>query len=479
MTPFWRDRISLGFGLALACFLAVELAQGEFFWVSLAAAGALLVVAARVSPWPLPSTALWVLLAGYLLGNRGFAQIAPAASLPLFPAELTLLLAAPLLLWRWARTREPWADRSPLSLALLAWIFFGGARLVPDLPVHGLTAVRDFATFAYAGFFFLGFQAARCPTWPAAWLGLLRWGSLALLPLFLAFETFPTFFLDTLLWRGNPLLYYKADLVGTFLGLGAVVWFLDRPPRQRGPLLIALLLVAGVLLTRNRAALFGLTGAVTVLSLRGRSGLTRAVLIAGCLALGGLTVAVETGLTRWADTPVPALAERLRSFVDFSGERPALDESVESKGDNNRFRTVWWQAVIQETLTTSPVLGLGFGHDLSAGFLRAYYPDSWEEFTARSPHSIFITLFGRTGWLGLAGFLLILAAAAPLLRVHTQPDASVAGLVASLATLILLLSASFGVVLEGPMGASFFWSSLGLAHGLARPRRPAQASPEA
>lgn len=135
------------------------------------------------------------------------------------------------------------------------------------------------------------------------------------------------------------------------------------------------------------------------------------------------------------------------------------------KSDNNRFRTMWWRAVASETLAQNPAFGLGFGYDLARGFLQEYSPDLTEEFTARSPHSILMSAFGRLGFAGLAvfaGFCGVLAVRT--WRVMRDPAAAPLALGLWSSLWVILLSACFGVVLEGPMGAVVFWTLLGLAN---------------
>ena len=138
------------------------------------------------------------------------------------------------------------------------------------------------------------------------------------------------------------------------------------------------------------------------------------------------------------------------------------------KGDNNRFRIIWWKNVARETLQTAPVMGLGFGADLARGFLAEYYPTSDVDFTARSPHNIFMTTLGRMGLLGALVLLGVYSAQARnTVRVgravrsdptHPWP------MTLEAACWVVMTSACFGVVLEGPMGAIPLWILLGRAH---------------
>ncbi|MDP2136791.1 MAG: O-antigen ligase family protein, partial [Candidatus Didemnitutus sp.] len=186
-------------------------------------------------------------------------------------------------------------------------------------------------------------------------------------------------------------------------------------------------------------------------------------------ALLGSVLLVVVGLATlgdsvWAQRKLHGVADRMRSMVDFRGEGTYHSEESHYKGSNNRFRAVWWRNVLRETWQTNPAFGLGFGHDLAAGFLQEYYPESSvEEFTARSPHNIFITVFGRMGLVGLVPwFAICLAMLARTWRSlrHSENRPAWAQWCA---LWVLLVSATFGVVLEGPMGAVPFWVLLGLA----------------
>ena len=155
-------------------------------------------------------------------------------------------------------------------------------------------------------------------------------------------------------------------------------------------------------------------------------------------------------------------------MVDMEGVGSYVSEDLGDKPDNNRFRLTWWRAVIEETWQESPWFGLGFGHNLSEQFTRIYYSDSHEEFSARSPHNFALTVFGRMGLCGITLLALILLALlrriTNLGKVAASSDRQREQLTPALGTLAILTSACFGVVLEGPMAASIFWTMLGLAN---------------
>jgi O-antigen ligase len=104
---------------------------------------------------------------------------------------------------------------------------------------------------------------------------------------------------------------------------------------------------------------------------------------------------------------------------------------------------------------------------LAAGFLRNYYAGVQMDFAARSPHSIWLTILGRIGLIGLLVFavmaFVLLHEAYLAARRVSRERAPASSLVHWCAVLCLFGAASFGVVLEGPMGGVLFWSFLGLA----------------
>lgn len=157
----------------------------------------------------------------------------------------------------------------------------------------------------------------------------------------------------------------------------------------------------------------------------------------------------------------------MASLFDVNGIRVYESDETLNKGDNNRFRLVWWRTVARETWNQGRWFGLGFGYDLAKSFVQTYDPAMGEDFSARSPHSIIMSAFGRMGCAGLAVFLAV-AGAMVVKSWRALWDRSTNLLACGLwgAAWVILVSACFGVVLEGPMGAVVFWTVLGLANGM-------------
>lgn len=475
LAPVWRTRLFAMIAALAAVWMGVAVAQGEFTWPLLLVAGLAALALVWWQPLPLATLLLGAALGGYIVGNRGFAQLSPSARLPLLPAELVLAIGTTLLLLQHAWRRElPWR-RDAVNYALLVWIVVGAARLILDARAHGFAAIRDFAMVYYAGFFFLAQFAAAEPA-GRRFLHACFLGSctvlLATQPLF---SYRPDFFLSTLTLRGVPVIFYKGDLTATFMAAAAIAAFLAYERTQRKRYLLLSLALTGVCLgTNNRASMLGLAVVALLLGLAGRWRF--ALVQAGTGIVAAIIVLFAAHLTDkpWQQTPLYGIYERVVSVIDPFGHRTYSGEDTFYKGDNNRFRSVWWKAVFDETVERNPWLGVGFGYDLAGRFVREYYPDAADEFSARSPHNVVLTVFARMGVVGLLPFIVGISMAVRQTMRCARAGPSQATALWS-AALVIFVSACFGVVLEGPMGAVVFWTLLGLANASSGDSAPAPA----
>ncbi len=472
MHPQLRNALVVLAAAALAVWVGISLAQEQHFIATVAALVSVWAVLAWTRGPLAESWLLGFLVFGYVIGNRGFAQIMPVAGLPLFLSELGLVSSVALVLLRGAQGRILPVQHDWLNGLLLFWFALGAGRIAWDVRAHGFMALRDFATVYYVGYFFVAQALARHEHSRRLLHGAVLL-TFAVLPFTGLLATlFTDFFLENLLISGVPLIFYKGDLLATFLFTGFIVllprgplvWFGYTPWRW----LVALTALVFGLTLLSRASMVGLLVATGWMAWGGRWRPFR-VLAGVCLA--GLLAVTTVSLLQKRDftqTKAYAIYEAAASVVDFSGTRSYRSGFTDDKADNNRFRLVWWRNVAVETFVTAPVFGLGFGADLARGFLQEYYPDSNDDFTARSPHNIFLTAFGRMGFVGaLALALIYLTQFRATLRTvrATRANPSRDGVLAlQAACWVLLVSACFGVVLEGPMGAIPFWTMLGLAH---------------
>lgn len=476
MSPLAKERWFAAAGALLAVTLAMGIAE-ESYTAAFAVCGLLvLLVASRVST---PRVEAWLLataLAGYILGNRSFAQISLLGRIPLLPAEATLLSCLVVLGYRSARGQAKGLFRDPVNTAVIAWLVLGSVRIWPDFQKHGLMAVRDFAVIYYALFFFPA-QALASHGPSLRLLQRTILGALALLP--------ATFLLLSQRQANEMLpdwaqIFYKDDLVAACLASAVFLTFATLAGRrwlQFGAAAGLQLVLLGI--QSSRAALLALvtSSAWWVLARKWNYVKMQAGLVAlGAMALAMMAV-VSGGTGR--DSRVAEIGMRIASIVDFSGTATYAREEHGYLSDNNRFRIVWWREVASEVAEKNILTGLGFGHDLSRGFLQVYDQDLGEQFSARSPHSIVFTALGRMGLIGLAAWLGIVASmsVATLATARERTGVGVANLAWWSAAWVLMISACFGVVLEGPMGAVLFWSLLGIANQLGRSSRNTPAIP--
>lgn len=463
LSPAWRTRLFAAAGALLAVVLGVQIASELLLLPLFFAVAFGLMVVMRVQAQPIGTLLLGGALVGYILGNRGFAQLSFFVNLPLFPAELVLLIAGIILLIHGAWRRDLPFRRRLLDASILGWMAISSARLYVDVRTYGAVALRDYAMIYYAAFFFLGQRAGEAATGREFLRRCLLVSCALLLVTYPLFKGFPDFFLNLLVVRGTPLIYYKGDLAGMFMALGAVLFFVRFEERRRWrDLILMLALTAGMVASNSRAAMLGLAAAVLWFAVAGKWRFAAVQVLSGAgaaLVLLGVAYAADIP---WEKTPLYPLYERFVSLTDPLGAQTYVGEDTVSKGDNNLFRAVWWRAVVEETVENEPWLGLGYGHDLADRFVRAYYPESGGDFTTRSPHNFLLSLFGRTGAVGLAAFLAIVACmATQTWRAIRRGFGVAAGWWCG--SWVILVGACFGVVLEGPMGAVIFWTMLGLA----------------
>lgn len=467
LAPVWRERAFFGLGGLVALFVGYHVAQGSFLIPGLVALGASAAVASLLRTTTFQALIVGGLVIGYIVGNRGFAQFMPVPGVPLLPAEIGLVLLAGLQVLERASAGPERRWVTIIDGVILTWIVIGSVRFLFDVRGHGLVAVRDFAMVYYAAFFFLAQTLIRNrPTLTVSLLATVRVAAVVMLVLNRLAGLFPSFFFDVLAVRGTPLIFYKTDLVGMFLAAGAVLQYLRYEQKGgwwRLPLIA--LMAYEVLNTDNRAAMLGMVMGFFWLMAGGRWRLTGMVSAALVLVvIGTLWVARQTN-TPWQDTPLLGMYEKVVSVIDPSGQRHYRGTDTFNKGDNNRYRLVWWSLVARETWEGNPAVGLGFGHDLAGEFIQTYYGNLGEDYAVRSPHSIVMTIFARMGVVGLLPFLVLigLMAAKTWRSLRPEPDASTGFWLISW---VIFVTACFGVVLEGPMGAVVFWLMLGTANGL-------------
>ncbi len=467
LTPAWRTRLFASVATVVAIGLGVQIAQGAFFWPALATGLLAAIVVISIQPRSLLALLLGGAVVGYIVGNRGFAQISLSQSFPLLAGEFVLLAGGAILFVQCAWRHELPFRRDLLNVSLLVWMGAGTLRVLFDVRGYGFAALRDYALVYYAGFFFLAQHVARDPMAGRFLLRCVLFACVALLVVHPLFSAFPAFFVNTLTFRGIPLIFFKDDLAGNFMSMGSLLAYIQYERSRRLIWLLVSLGLAGMMLTTSsRSSMVALAVGAGWLAAGGRWRFSGALVVSGVIAAIGMVAAAEFQNQSWRQTPVHQVYERVLSIADPLGQR-AYQMDNAFKGENNVFRMVWWRAAVTETVETNGWVGLGFGHDLAARFVQQYLPESNDDFSARSPHNVFITVFARMGAIGFAAFLAVIASMAMATwRAVRQRESEFTADAAWIAAWVLFIAACFGVVLEGPMGAVVFWTLLGIANGL-------------
>lgn len=449
--------------ILLSTWLGWQVGQGDLLIPGLVLAFMVPLVASYALGLPPDVLLGGVILVGYLVGNRGFAQVS-VPNLPLLPGELALALGAVLMVGRCAWNKTLPLHRDSLNNLLLLWIVVCTIRLPFDVRAFGMLAVRDYALVYYAGFFFLAQAWSTLPDCRRYLEVCLSVGFALATPVTAAFVAWPETVTQIAI-AGVPLIFVKGDVGTAFIAAG-VFWFGWRYARfgQARHLILTALCVVGVVVNNSRAATVALIAGVALLVPLRERRIVRALLLVAIA--GAFCLLVDAAWPREAGRTGRAFRvyESLRSVVDVSGKLTPSSEDLGDKPDNNRFRLVWWDAVISQARDESPLVGLGFGRDLAEHFVRRYYADNSEEFNTRSPHNFLITVFARTGLVGLLCFAGVLAAIGVRARraARLAPNSGAGSL--WLAPFTIFIAACFGVVLEGPMGAIVFWTLLGMAN---------------
>ena len=221
-------------------------------------------------------------------------------------------------------------------------------------------------------------------------------------------------------------------------------------------------MLVALLLSGSRAALVALGGALALTWAAARRGFIAVPLVLGILGITMIFIfgANSTGY-------LGAVRDQFVSIVDVSGTAHYQTERGDEKQADNAFRRALWDSIFRQTLQEGQwPLGKGFGHNFLPSFEQEYRKGSWDNL--RSAHNYYVTVFGRLGLLGFGLFVAIsfeivrngLRTALALRRGERYDHQALAYWCA---VWVILISGSFGVVLEGPMGAIPFWSFIGLA----------------
>lgn len=411
--------------------------------------------------------ALTVLLCFYYISGKAAAVVTLGG--PLFLGEVVLSFTALCFILRFALTREQIAWTN-LSIPLMAMLAYSGIHLWFDFRVYGLNAIRDSATAYYMLFFFFGLSISNHP--PSAEF-LLTWLQRALI--FACLVIHPLVLLVSSESRievgGRALIAHTSDTVcSSYLAVCVLFYLRARHGGRLRILFYALSIacLASAILQGRSTYTLAILFLMAYLWQVGSKGFAIGTSVAVLLAVLLSTIAVQTGILTQDSGRVGYAAAHMYALVSPVVDPLASREGVNIAQDTIEWRLTWWKYVSDEMWRENPVFGLGFGRDITSGFFDIYSGPTYtsaEEFSVRSPHSVFFTCLGRIGCLGALIFLAICGGFATRLIQTLRHKCDDRDRTFWCFLLVTFVSAFFSVVFEGPNGAIPFWLVLGILTG--------------
>lgn len=407
-----------------------------------------------------------VVVLGYLLLDRAFAWV-HIPGIPVFAGEVVFLLAIVVLIVH-QRAAAAVIRRSPLLKTAGFLFIWGLLRLSFDLPIWGMSALRDGAQTNYI---LVGFAAAvvavRDPGVIEGLSRLRRW-----IPAVVVIWAPIAIVLNRLYGGVVPLVPDSATSIFSFkpgdyalftAASVAYVWVIGEHYSSSYRSIVTLLGAIGLLVaaSQNRG---GVLGALVVLGLaslfmdpaRRRRFVSGLGLATGALifVLAVTNVVIPLGSRAFS---VGQLADNTVSVV-ASSDDSGLQGTV-------TWRLGYWESVISDVVTGEDWLaGIGYGVNLADVY--GYQTGSRGSLQPlRNAHNSHVTLIARLGLVGLfiwAAFWLRLGLL--LTRSRRRSIGPIAGwLIAVMAG--VGVAAIFDPILEGPQIAIPFWLATGLLAG--------------
>lgn len=435
------------------------------------------------SPTRIPAIALGMLLAGYMLGDRGFAYLHLPGT-PIFVGEIALAIVAVYLIRFYPINNEQL--RSPARLTLVVFLLYSAVRTLPYLGQYGVDALRDASQWYYGilAFFVADFVRRRGISPIVGWFGkilpwFVLWAPISLiLSQVLTSPLVPDSDVPIFSHRGSN----TSVLLTACLGF---MWMFDEQvtgiTRRKRAVLTAVsglfLVVAGI---QNRGGFLAAIAGLGVIFWYGRSGQRHFVgMMCTVVILIGLIFSVTdirvSFFSNDRDISAEQLVENLVSVIN--------PDAVATSGDlvgNTSWRLDLWNEILRDVNINAPVLGRGYG--VSLGGLYGF--QGVGETELRSAHNSHMTIFARSGYLGVGlwflmwviWFIAMVRSRRALAARGLSVEAAVA-VVALACAVAVLVNAVFDPSIEGPPVSAWIWSIYGLGLGLMVLSRPARTAP--
>lgn len=453
--------------LVAAVFLAVQVAEGNYWLVAvLGVAGFLVLLVAMIERTArFGARLLTWLVCGYLVAGKGFAYLSPFP--PIYIGEVALAGLMGIMIFRMALHLGGISiPRGGLTTIILIFGIYGSVSLLFTIREYKIDALKDFATIYYAAFFFLGY--AFFSTAADRRLFFRLFPIVALLGVtgyLLSFTAWsPRDALRVVTLFGRPVYWPHGDTVVP-LAAALAAWFYGRGIVGGRFVVLGAIgssLAIGLCTLFGKMA-FGFSYLFLALWML-FAGQTRFVLILvvagilGGIAVGGFVAVSDSGTG-------PEFTEKLSSEISSLNPDTWLTDQTGTSG----WRMAWWKHIAGRVIDENPAFGLGLGSDFTTSFYQ-YWAGPGSIFVqqgvvTRYPHNIIFTILGRLGFVGLA--LLIVLYVAIALRaieaarlVRCRP--SIELLICWSYVVAGLMNGLVQMTFESPYAAIPFWTFLGL-----------------
>jgi O-antigen ligase/polysaccharide polymerase Wzy-like membrane protein len=408
-----------------------------------------------------------VILVGYAIAGRGFAYVGQK---PVFIGDAVLLVGTLALF-----TRARGVRLHPVHGLLALFMLLGALRTFPYVTDYGVNAIRDgalwgYCTFALALSAFVRIEHIRWiidryrrfVPWLVAWIPIA-----AVIAILHASPAWPNSGISILHFKGGDMGVHLT-IVASFVLLGLY----GHERRQRGlrseaAVWLCWFLAVAPVVAMSRSSMlsigFGVAAAVV---LRRSVRVFPFLLAAGALGLTLVLFNVSVPVGGGQNISTTNLVQNVVSIVSNKQDQGGHGSTHQNLNGSKKFRLRWWTKVIDYTVH-GPYFWKGKGFGLNLADSDGFQLDS--KHTLRAPHNSHITVLARMGMPGLVSWALLqLGFAVTMLR-WTMRARRLGARLWSLfdawllvAWLAIMIDTTFDPYLEGPQGAIWLWSVVGV-----------------
>jgi len=408
-----------------------------------------------------------VLLAGYAVAGRGFAY---TGQKPVFIGDVILLIGTLALL-----TRARGVRLHPLHGLIVLFMLLGAFRTLPYVTSYGVNTIRDAALWGYCMFAlvlsafvriehirWIVVQYGRFVPWLVAWIPVA-----AAISILHVSPGWPN--------SGIPMIDFKGGDMGVHLTIAAsfvLLGLYSFDTRRRGlrseiAFWLMWFVAVAPVLAMSRSSMLSLgVGIVAALALRRSVRALPFVLTAGALLLTLIAFNVSVSVGGGQNLSTTNLMQNVVSIVPNKQDEGGHGASHQNLNGSKEFRLRWWTKVVDYTVH-GPYFWKGKGFGLNLADSDGFQLD--DRHTLRAPHNSHITVLARMGVPGLVFWVLLQLAFGATMLVWTARARSVGARLWSLfdawllvAWMAIMIDTTFDPYLEGPQGAIWLWSIVGV-----------------